>query len=149
MDPLSIVMILAVVVLIFFMFRNGKKRQQAQQELRNSMTPGTDIMLGSGIYGTILSVDEENNRAVIESGTTTLEVHIQAISQVVNPTHEEATDEAESAVAPDDDPEFGERVASVEDSAQDDADSAVTSEDISSEDSVNGVEDNDTGSETR
>lgn len=110
MDPLSIVMILAVVVLIFFMFRNGKKRQRAQQELRESMRPGVEIMLGSGIYGTILNVDEENNRATIESGTATFDVHMQAISQVV-PTPVEAADD-EPVLAPDDDPEFGERIIS-------------------------------------
>jgi preprotein translocase subunit YajC len=31
-----------IAVLIFFMFSNGKKRQQAMQELQNGLRPGAD-----------------------------------------------------------------------------------------------------------
>lgn len=110
-DPLSLVMIAAIVVLVFFMFRNGKKRKEQQEEMRNNMVPGTDIMLQSGIYGEIVSVDTEANRAVIQSGTSTLEVHIGAIGMIVPAeTAAAAPAETSSDIAPDDDPEFGERV---------------------------------------
>lgn len=100
-----------IAVMIFFMFRNGKKRKAAQEEMQNNMRPGAEVMLQSGIYGTLEEVDEETNRATIRSGSSTLIVHRNAISQVVTPS-EGAADEAQTgAVAPDDDPSFGEHLA--------------------------------------
>ncbi|WP_024357133.1 preprotein translocase subunit YajC [Leucobacter chironomi] len=112
LDPISILMFGLIAVLIFFMFRNGKKRQQAMQELQNGLRPGAEVMLQSGIFGTIESIDEDENRATVRSGTTTLIVHRNAISQIITPV--ESADEAEqttASFAPDDDPEFGERLA--------------------------------------
>lgn len=111
MDPITLMMFALIAVMIFFMFRNSKKRQRAQQEMQNNMRPGAEVMLQSGIYGTLEEIDEETNRATIRSGSTTLIVHRNAISQVVTPI-EGATDEAEAGtIAPDDDPSFGEHLA--------------------------------------
>lgn len=109
MDPMMILMFALLAVLIFFMFRNSKKRQAAAQELQNNLRPGAEVMLNSGIFGTLEELEDGAERAIIRSGTTTLEVHRQAISKVVTPV--DAPEEA-SEVAPDDDPEFGERVGS-------------------------------------
>lgn len=107
MDPLSLVMFGLIAVLIFFMFRNGKKRQQAQQEMQNNLRPGAEVMLQSGIYGTVESVDEEENRVTVRSGDASFVVHRNAVGQILTP----ASDSVEnSSVAPDDDPEFGEHV---------------------------------------
>lgn len=105
-----ILMLVAMAVLIFFMFRNGKKRQQAQQEMRERMLPGVDVMLGAGIYGTLISLDEETNRATIRSADSLFEVHLQAIAQVVDNDAAQQSEAASESLAPDDDPEFGERV---------------------------------------
>lgn len=113
MDPITILMFGLIAVMIFFMFRNGKKRQAAMQELQNNLRPGAEVMLQSGIFGTLDSIDEENNRATVISGTSTIVVHRNAITQVVTPA-EGVENEAEQAdLAPDDDPAFGERVAGV------------------------------------
>ncbi len=110
MDPITLMMFALIALLIFFMFRNGKKRQQAMQDMQNGLRPGAEVMLQSGIYGTIESVDDEDNKAVVRSGTSTLVVHRNAISQIVTPV--DAPAEGESAdLAPDDDPAFGERLA--------------------------------------
>lgn len=108
-DPFMIVMLALVVVLIFFMFRNGKKRQAAMQEMQSNMRPGAEVMLQSGIYGVIEEVDEADNRVTVRSGTSTLVVHRNAVSQIISAA--DAVDEPSSELAPDDDPEFGERVA--------------------------------------
>lgn len=114
MDPMTLIMFGLVAVLIFFMFRNSRKRQAQQQEMQNNMQPGAEVMLQSGIYGTIESIDEETNRAVIMSGTSTLVVHRNAIGQIVTPIDApDAHDEPEQ-LAPDDDPEFGERLSQPE-----------------------------------
>lgn len=110
-DPITILMFALIAVLIFFMFRNGKKRQQAMQELQNGLRPGAEVMLQSGIFGTIESVDDENNRATLRSGTTTLEVHRNAITQIIAPVESTEDEAVHADLAPDDDPEFGERIA--------------------------------------
>ena len=111
-DPITIMMFALIALLIFFMFRNGKKRQAAMQELQNGLRPGAEVMLQSGIYGTIESIDEENNRVVLRSGTSTIEAHRNAVSQIVAPTEAPAEDApAAAGLAPDDDPAFGERFA--------------------------------------
>jgi preprotein translocase subunit YajC len=99
-------------VLIFFMFRNGKKRQQAQQEMQNNLVPGAEVMLQSGIYATVESVDSEENRVTVRSGDSTLVVHRNAIGQIVAPA--EVVSES-AGLAPDDDPEFGERLNDAKD----------------------------------
>lgn len=113
-DPFMIVMLALVAVLIFFMFRNGKKRQQALAELQSNMRPGAEVMLQSGIYGTIEDIDEEENRVTLRSGSTTLVVHRNAIAQVVTPV-DAPDDEIDESLAPDDDPAFGQRIAGLGD----------------------------------
>lgn len=119
LDPLSIVMFGLIAVLIFFMFRNGKKRQAAQQEMQNNLRPGAQVMLQSGIFGTIESVDEEENRVTVRSGDSSLVVHRNAIGQIVTPADAPAESAETSELAPDDDPEFGERVSDVKADAAD------------------------------
>lgn len=107
-DPFSLIMLALIAVLIIFMVRNGKKRQAAMQELQSGLVPGAEVMLQSGIYGTVESIDEDDNRVTLRSGTTTLVVHRNAVSTIVAAV--DAVDEPEDTVHPDDDPEFGERV---------------------------------------
>lgn len=109
MDPITIVMFALIAVLVIFMFRNGKKRQKAMQELQDGLRPGAEVMLQSGIYGTIESVDAEENRVTVHSGTSSLVVHRNAVGQIIAPA--ETVVEPAADIAPDDDPEFGERVA--------------------------------------
>ena len=97
-----------IALLIFFMFRNGKKRQAAQLELQNNLRPGAEVMLQSGIYGTIDAVDEEENKVTLRSGTSSFVVHRNAVAQVVAPV-DAAPEEESVELAPDDDPAFGQR----------------------------------------
>ncbi|MCQ9366911.1 preprotein translocase subunit YajC [Brevibacterium sp. 91QC2O2] len=79
-------MILIVVVaamLIFFMFSNKKKQKARAEQMKNDLVPGASVMTSSGIYGTVVSVDEADNKVTIESGPGTILVfHKQAIGQV-------------------------------------------------------------------
>lgn len=100
-----------IAVLIFFMFRNGKKRQAAMQELQNGLRPGAEVMLQSGIFGTIDSIDEAENRVTLLSGGSTIVVHRNAVSQIVTPSEAPEADVVGGELAPDDDPAFGERIA--------------------------------------
>nr|WP_237464620.1 preprotein translocase subunit YajC [Leucobacter luti] len=114
-----------IALMIFFMFRNGKKRQAAMQQLQSGLRPGAEVMLQSGIFGTVDSVDEEDNKVVVRSGTSTLVVHRNAISQIVTPV-DAPEEDAASDLAPDDDPAFGERLASGNADAAPAAEAAAT-----------------------
>lgn len=112
---MTLIMLGLVAVLIFFMFRNSKKRQAQMAEMQNNMQPGAEVMLQSGIFCTILSVDDEENRVTVQSGDSTFVVHRNAIGQVVTPADAPVEDSEAATLAPDDDPDFGERLAASED----------------------------------
>lgn len=82
-DPMMIVMLALMALLIFMMFRNGKKRKEMQDQMRQRMVPGAEVMLTSGIYARLEEINEDTNRAVVVAGDATFQVHIQAIAQVV------------------------------------------------------------------
>ncbi|WP_438855597.1 preprotein translocase subunit YajC [Agromyces sp. M3QZ16-3] len=107
LDPLTLIMLAVLAVLIFFMFRNSRKRQAEARELQSKVAPGAKVMTNFGVFGTILSIDEEENRVELESSPgTVLTVHRQTIARVVEPV--EAPVEAAAAI--EGEPEFGERV---------------------------------------
>ncbi|OII27209.1 preprotein translocase subunit YajC [Frigoribacterium sp. MCBA15_019] len=122
MDPATLIMVLLLVVLVFFMFRNKKKRDRQQAELQNKLVPGVEVMLSFGVYGTVVSIDDENNVAEVEvSPGTVLKVHRQTLGRVVEPVIDEpVADDADSlsdgSTEHDrvigDAPEFGERATS-------------------------------------
>lgn len=86
---------------IFMMFRKQKKTQKTIQEQRTQMVPGTEVMTQFGLFGTIVSVDQEENKAVLElSPGNTATIHLQALTKVVTTSPESA--ETEDAVVPDD-----------------------------------------------
>ncbi len=83
-DIFSLLLPLALAFLIFTMFRRQRKSQQQVKEMRTHMEPGTEVMTQFGLYGTIVSIDQENNKAVLELSPGNLAtVHTQALSKVV------------------------------------------------------------------
>lgn len=97
-DPFLLIMIAVFGLLIFFMFRRSKKAQKEQQKKRSSLTQGQQVMTGAGIFGTVVDVNQDENKVVLElSPGNTATVHIQAIGQIVDPVEpedESTTDEA-------------------------------------------------------
>lgn len=115
-DPFTIIMLAVLAVLIFFMFRNSRKRQADARELQSKVQAGAKVMTNFGVFGTILSIDEEDNQVLLETSPgTVLTVHRQTIARVVEPKVEDL----DEAAAVDGEPEFGERVI-------DPADDAIT-----------------------
>lgn len=109
MDPMTLVMLGLIGLLIIFMIRNGRKRREQMAQMHAGIVPGAEVMLQSGIFGTIDSIDpDDDNRITLISGTGTLVVHRNAVGTIIQPVEQpEELDDAE--LAPDDDPEFGER----------------------------------------
>lgn len=101
MDPnspvMTIVLIgLMVVAFYFLMIRPQRKRQQKQQETLSALQPGTKVLLGSGVFGTIVRIGDK--QAVLElSPGNELTVLKQAIVRVAMPEDE---DNPETVSAP-------------------------------------------------
>ncbi|MDP9027995.1 MAG: preprotein translocase subunit YajC [Actinomycetota bacterium] len=125
-DPLTIGLVLLLAVMVIFMFRNSRKRKRDAEQLQNKFVPGAEVMTQHGIYGTLISIDDEKNEAIIETTPgTRLRVHRQTISRVIDPVEaeEDVIEEpsgSEFAAAshelnqdhaiPAGDPQYGERV---------------------------------------
>jgi preprotein translocase subunit YajC len=125
-DPLTIGLVVLLAVMVIFMFRNSRKRKRDAEELKDKFVPGAEIVTQHGIYGTLISVDDEKNEAIIETTPgTRLRVHRQTISRVIDPVEadedvieepsgsqlEAATHELNQDHAiPAGDPQYGERV---------------------------------------
>jgi preprotein translocase subunit YajC len=107
-DPFTIIMLAVLAVLIFFMFRNSRKRQADARNLQAKVQPGAKVMTNFGVFGTILSIDEDENQVLLETSPgTVLTVHRQTIARVVEPAAADA--EAEDGPV-EGEPEYGERV---------------------------------------
>jgi len=79
-------------VLIFALFwflilRPARKKQQAVSSLRSSLVVGDDVLLGSGIYGRIESVDAEGRELRIEIAPgVVVRAHRDAVVQKAQPS---------------------------------------------------------------
>jgi len=106
-DPMTIIIFAVLALLIFFMFRNSRKRQKDMQNLQSKMVPGARVMTNFGLYGTILSIDEDENQVLLEAAPgTVLTLHRQTITRIV----EDSPETVAADDAPTGEPEFGERL---------------------------------------
>ncbi|WP_246846498.1 preprotein translocase subunit YajC [Humibacter ginsenosidimutans] len=131
---LTIVMVVILAVLIFFMFRSSRRRQKQQQELQKQVVPGATVMTNFGVFGTIVSIDEENNKVELETSPGhILTVHRQTIGRVETMPETTETVDADSAdteveaAATDEKPQYGERIEDAG-TASDTAESKKTDE---------------------
>ncbi len=87
MDVYTIVLLALLAVMIFFMFRNSKKRKAEMEAMRDKMVPGVEVMTNFGLFGTLVSVDDDTNVAAVETSPGTIvRVHRQTLSRVVEDT---------------------------------------------------------------
>jgi preprotein translocase subunit YajC len=123
-DFLTIGLVAVLAIMVIFMFRNSRKRKRDAEELQNKFVPGAEVMTQHGIYGTLISIDDEKNEAVIETTPgTKLRVHRQTISRVIDPVEaqEDVIEEPavpsinESSAIPAGEPQYGERTGATAD----------------------------------
>jgi preprotein translocase subunit YajC len=120
-DPLTIGMLVILAILIIFMFRSSRKRKRQAEELQQKVVAGADVMTNFGLYGTIVSIDAEDNKIeLLIPPNTVVTVHRQTVTRVIDDhtTVDEA--EADDATATPElntdhaisnsTPEFGERI---------------------------------------
>ena len=78
MDVNSLMMILVVVFagfLIYSSFRRQKRQFQALRDMIASLKPGDEVMTRGGLYGKIVSVDAEAQKAKLEIAQGTVITH--------------------------------------------------------------------------
>jgi preprotein translocase subunit YajC len=95
-SPYSTLILIALMVVAFYflIIRPNKKRQQAQLKTMNSLTPGTRVLLTSGVFGTLVEVGDR--QAVLElSPGVHLTVLKQAIARTVQPSDEDSPEDDE------------------------------------------------------
>ncbi|MEU1719100.1 preprotein translocase subunit YajC [Actinomadura sp. ATCC 39365] len=77
-------LILLVVVFYFLLIRPQRKRQQEAQQMQNSLTPGARVMTTTGLFATVVAVDNEDVVLEVAPGIETRWVKA-AIGRVVQP----------------------------------------------------------------
>jgi preprotein translocase subunit YajC len=93
-DPTLILLGGLVVVMIFFTWRSSRKRKADAEQMQTKLQPGVEVMTQHGIFGTLVSLDDDKNEAIIETTPgTQLRIHRQTIVRVVDPAELELADE--------------------------------------------------------
>jgi preprotein translocase subunit YajC len=75
--------VLIALVFWFLIVRPQRRRQQELSSTQSAIGPGTEVMLGSGIYGTVTSVDDDTLQLELAPGTV-IKVARQAVIKVLD-----------------------------------------------------------------
>ena len=110
-DPSSLILLVLAGALLVFMIFNSRKRMKKmkeEQEAKQSQTvPGAEVLLQSGIYGTIVSYNPEDLDAPAEveiAPGVVIKAHSQAILRIVEPVENEEVLEAPAIESIDEEP---------------------------------------------
>jgi preprotein translocase subunit YajC len=88
-------LILLVVVFYFLLIRPQRKRQQEAIKMQNSLAPGTRVMTTTGLFGTVVAVDNEDVILEVAPGIETRWVKA-AIGRVIAPGEPQAAGERDA-----------------------------------------------------
>lgn len=84
MDPFTLMMVAVLALMVVFMIRNSRKQKADREALVEKVVKGANVMTTSGIFGTIVSIDAEENQIVLETTPgTKLRIHRQAVTTIV------------------------------------------------------------------
>jgi preprotein translocase subunit YajC len=100
-----IILFVVLAGLMFFMSQRTRKQQKQQAEFRSQLAPGQEVMTGSGLFGTVVEVDEANDTVTIEStpGSQTRWLRAAIAKRVDTPVEEAALATDETDVTTDSD----------------------------------------------
>ncbi len=91
-------------ILWMVLIRPQRNRQRALSDMQSAIGPGDEVMLTSGIFGTVVAIDDQRVELEIAAGTTIQVARRAVLEQVLNKTDDEAPEEASEAT-PDEAPE--------------------------------------------
>ena len=93
----SLIILVVGFALVWIVFiRPQKRRQLAQRQLLEDVSPGTEILTAGGVYGTVRGVDEDEITVEIAPGTN-IRLARRAIAAVIPPEEPEELEEAPAA----------------------------------------------------
>ena len=109
---MSLVNVLPIVliVLVFWLLivRPQRRRQQSMAATQSALEVGSEVMLGSGIYGRVASVDEEETTILVELAPgTVVKVAKQAVIRVIEPAARDDETETSGLDGSPEEPEGG------------------------------------------
>ena len=61
-----LMMVALFAIMWFFMIRPQQKKQKEIQKFQNSLTEGTPVVTGGGVYGTVKKIDLATNTVEVE-----------------------------------------------------------------------------------
>jgi|SRR6478735_2828615 len=131
---ISFILILALAAgAMFLMTSRTRKQQREAQNFRSNLAPGQEVMTGSGMFGTIVEVDEEADIITIEStpGTRSRWLRAAIAKRVDEPVEETAEDEAETVETDAPAASYGSAASISSGSSKDGADDLVVPDDLS------------------
>ncbi|MBG0741612.1 preprotein translocase subunit YajC [Paeniglutamicibacter antarcticus] len=83
---MTLILFALFAVVILMMFRRQRKAKAAQQEQQAKLATGVSVMTNFGLFGTVLSIEEAENKVVLElSPGNTATVHRQTITKITAP----------------------------------------------------------------
>lgn len=107
-DALSLLPIVAIAVIFWLLIIRPASRQRKQAaELQAALSVGDDVMLTSGIFGTIVGAGDDNLELEIAPGVV-IEIVRGAVASVRRDRAGEAGAEAPAASTPEDTPDTDE-----------------------------------------
>ena len=100
---------LLLIVLAFWLLviRPARRRQQEMTRIQNSVSIGSEVMLGSGIFGTVVAIGDDTLTLAVAPGTE-IKVARQAVVRVIvapGAPRGEAPSEGQGTDRPTDTPE--------------------------------------------
>ncbi|WP_426999159.1 preprotein translocase subunit YajC [Pseudarthrobacter sp. N5] len=101
---MNILLFVMLGLFIFVMFRRNKKTKEQAAALQSQFAPGVEVMTSFGLYGRIISIDEAENKVLLElSPGNVATVHRQAVTKIVEPAADESAvpDDASSLTSED------------------------------------------------
>jgi preprotein translocase subunit YajC len=100
--------LIGIALLFWYLFvRPAQRRQREMGSMQRALAEGDEVMLTSGIFGTVVGLEDDRISLEVADGVT-LKVTRAAIGQVTPPTQsldEELDEEAELTGHPVDEPE--------------------------------------------
>lgn len=80
-----IIYVLLFAALYFFLIRPSQKKKKAEQEMRNSISIGDEVITIGGIVGRIVAVKDDDDAFIIETGSDRVKMKFKswAISSVI------------------------------------------------------------------
>ncbi|MFC4244567.1 preprotein translocase subunit YajC [Gryllotalpicola reticulitermitis] len=99
----SVLLPVMIVIIAFFFFwtwRGNRKRRRDEEQKTSQLVRGVEVMTNFGLFGTVDSIDLENNKVVLEvSPGTRITVHPQTIARIETPAESEGTEASTTTAA--------------------------------------------------